>query len=199
LSEDVTRALFRTAGYSKEKFQLESCIPLAGRSVGIQENGIQDRFLKNGVDHVEGIYECMISGTGFQREQIAIIRSGNKYDILYLNGAPNYRDWTEGEIKGELQSTGNRTIFKATWMDHLRLRTASMFVSVTDGLLTSTQDEDMIWVKVFPTIYDLKAEPNVGLVTGSGFAVSSSGMIATAYHVIEERKEIFCERNRWRL
>ena len=61
----------------------------------------------------------IIQGNQFDSAQVvgsdAFWEAGKVIQLLYLDGAENYEDWKDGDIKAVLTPTATPTIFKADW------------------------------------------------------------------------------------
>jgi S1-C subfamily serine protease len=157
------------------------------------ENKIKTNFLKNGYDLLEGIYENSGNSEIESKYKIAVRKVNEKYYLIYLSGANNHSNWSEGEIKAILEPTATPTLFKARWVMANKKENINYYVSFENGFLNVISDdkEKQIYVKMFPTINDNKGNKNSEInSSGSGYAVSSNGYIATNYHVTNGAKSI---------
>ncbi len=86
-----------------------------------------DKYLRESTDSIEGYWQYLdrdidapttILGGYYE---LATVRNGDVYDIIYLRGADKYRNlWQEMSVKGHLKSTIFRDNFDMEWIDGSR-------------------------------------------------------------------------------
>jgi hypothetical protein len=151
---------------------------------------LKSNFRTKGIDKFEGVYEA--AGSGHSNEKIGIISLDNHYQLLYLEGATNYLDWKEGELRGTLSHTGTPNIFSCSWRLNNKKLIENAFVTFENGMMNLLVPgyEKILFIKVFPTIEDRLDIVNNGPASGTGFAVSSEGKIVTNSHVVHGSNNI---------
>jgi S1-C subfamily serine protease len=145
----------------------------------------------NGCDKVEGIYEGSSGGQLSPKYRVAVKKISNTYHLIYLSGASNYGDWTEGEIKGTLESTATPLFYKCNWLMANKTENSNYYISFDEGIMNLITDKDkQIFIKLFPSASDIASKPSNIPASGTGFAFASNGYVATNYHVTEGAQSI---------
>lgn len=157
------------------------------------ETSIKKYFDSNNTEPIEGIYK-VIEGTYYR---IAIKKSGEKF-IATVIEAENKDDWKAGNLKATIEKSSLPNIFSIRWLigDKTPIETigkleneALFKLTLPSGLYGS--EEDMILLKMYPLVNSQVDKKRSGkIVSGSGFFVSTNGVIATNEHVIENAKTI---------
>ena len=179
--------------YSKKKpyFNSNYTIKLPKRLTCWTEFKIKNDFEENGVDQIEGIYENAISDDSHPKYKLALKKIKDKYYLIYLSGATNNGNWEQGEIKATLIPTATPLFYKAKWIMSDKSENDNFYISFAQGRMNVTDDQgDNLYVKMFPSVTDNIATPSDMPVSGTGFALTSNGLIVTNYHVIENAKSI---------
>lgn len=165
------------------------------QSTSWNEYKLKEHWKTNGADEIEGIYEDTDPTPPIYK--MAVIKSGNNYNIIYLGGATsdNSWRWNIGDIKAYLYPTATPLLFKVKWYMGSKTVSESLFINFENGFMKSTWTNGngkRLYIKLFPTANDnisnSNSSSNVG--SGTGFAISSNGIIVTNYHVIENAKTI---------
>lgn len=141
-------------------------------------------YLNNSKSFNEGIYENAVETPNSPKYEIGIIKTEDGFTLIYLNGGDN-SIWKEGDVKAYLTKTANPNLFKVKWYLgnkdvnenlYITFDNAMMKVVWTDG------NSEQLYIKLFPL-----SNSGVSNVTssGTGFALSSDGLIVTNYHVID--------------
>jgi len=96
-------------------------------------------------------------------------------------------NWKQGEIKAEWNSLEDDDLCMGDWYAGNKLKTTMVF-KVSKKLIMSINapkewDAQIVLLKTYPTSQYIER-------SGTGFAISEDGHIATAYHVIKDAKTI---------
>lgn len=156
------------------------------------EQKLKSHFLNNGADPIEGIYESTVQTLDNAKYKVGVIKSENGYTLVYLGGANNYLDWTEGEVKAKLTATATPNLFKASWKMINKFENNNAYISFEPGLMNLVMQEKdkTLYLKLFPTSNDNINVNNNTPVSGTGFGISSNGLIVTNSHVINGASNI---------
>ena len=167
------------------------------------EEKLKSYFDANGSIGLEGIYEKMKLGKSEWTEakyKIGVIKTESGYDAIYIDGANNPIDWTEGETKANIIKTATPNLYKVDWLMANKSKNQDVYCFVDENNLltfqysTSEKNPDSKYLKLYPTssTYEVSSSGNF-LASGTGFAISSNGLIVTNHHVIENAKVIKVE------
>lgn len=177
--------------YKKPAFDARWTLNRPSQKTCWSENAIKEYIKSKGGDKLEGIYEKSTSTNG-ARYKIAVRKINGTYYFIYLAGATaNGNNWKEGDIKAVLESTATPMFFKAKWFMSDKSVNEEFYVSFEQGALTllSSNANKEIYIKLFPAISDGNYFPGMAS-SGSGFAISSNGYIATNCHVVKGAKRV---------
>jgi S1-C subfamily serine protease len=190
LETKVYNRLRRMNSYSRTKYDKSYSRKLPSENTVWNEVEIKEYLKSNRVSPIEGIYEGTTVDNLAGNYKVGVVKEGQEYIMVYLEGALNYEDWNKGEIKARLIETGNPALFKLIWKTRDKSIDETPFASFDLGLMNikwpASQAE--LFIKIYPTESD-----NIGRKThssGTGFAISTEGYIVTNQHVIEHANEI---------
>jgi len=178
------------------------------------------------LDPIEGIWNVNESGTwrdvssgmtGKMPTQntyrLAILKesSGNfQFVVVVLESI--YPDWKPGFIKAYLRKTAYDKIYEGLWYMADFREDRSNFIINKNGLIETSHtwyppehqnveiNYKTVYIKAYPP-FSAKEDSQVGsdlITSGSGVVLTSDGLIATNYHVVENAKRIeilFPEKN----
>lgn len=190
--ENAAYEIFRRAyGYKKSPYNRSSELRLAKRKTGWTRSLIMNDFRSNGLQPIEGIYENS-SGINQAKYNVAVKNMKGTLRLIYLSGANNPSDWDEGEIKATLQPTATPNFYKANWIMADKTEDSDFYISFEQGAMNVIFPDKQrdLYIKMYPTASDNIGIPSNTSSSGTGFAISSSGIIVTNYHVIEGAKNI---------
>ncbi len=179
--------------YQKPAYNQNYRIELPKKLTCWNEYKIKQEFQANGVDQIEGIYEnTTSSNSGEAKYKVAVKKINSKYYLIYLSGANNTGNWQEGEVKATLESTATPNFYKAKWLMADKSENNDFYVSFELGLMNVLDPEKSksLYVKMYPTASDNVTSYSNIPASGTGFAITSNGLIVTNNHVIEGAKTI---------
>lgn len=151
-------------------------------SILYNEKVLKEEWQKN-YDPLEGVYES--TGPMMRNLKLGVLQTDQSgYSIYYLEGASQAFTelWSEGSLKAELSPTGSPNNFKARWYDDKRAFDDDYLILFQGGFMNVIHKDGKIsqsFIKVYPT------ESTLTTSSGTGFAISKEGYIATNNHVVE--------------
>lgn len=153
---------------------------------------LKEHWVKNGIDEIEGIYESILIDAKTPKYELGLIRNDELYCLIYISGSTvgNSKKWNTGDIKAYLTPTGTPNLFKAKWYLGDKTVTEDLYVTIENGMMHIVWNDDSVeylLIKLFPSAQDnIKKSRNPSAQSsGSGFGISTDGMIATSFHVID--------------
>lgn len=178
-------------GYKKNSYPYQR-LKLPSEMTEWTEQKLKSHFLSNGADPVEGIYEGTVQTLTNAKYKLGVIKTDNGYTLIYLDGANNYQDWTEGEVKAKLTATATPTLYKASWKMNNKFENSNAYISFETGLMNLVMQEKdkSVYLKLFPTSNDNVNISSNTPASGTGFGITSNGLIVTNSHVINGATKI---------
>lgn len=179
-------------GYRKSKFDLDYSLMLESEMTSLKESTLRSTIKNQGADVFEGIYESILPNEYGQKLMLGMYKRADRYELIYLDGAVNYLDWTEGEIQARLIPTANNTLYKCEWKNYNKTIDVNPYISLEAGMMTLVRSasDKQVFVKVFPASIDHVKSRGPASLSGTGFAISCDGIFATNYHVVKGSKQI---------
>jgi S1-C subfamily serine protease len=149
---------------------------------------------KNGITPLEGIYENTMRDENSPKYRLALKydKTNEQYQLIYLSGATN-SIWKTGNIKAHVFKTASPNIFKVKWYMGDKTISEDLYISFEQGLMKiiwTNGNSESLYLKLYPTSENDLSNSSVNKGSGTGFAISSNGIIATNYHVIENAQTI---------
>jgi S1-C subfamily serine protease len=177
---------FKKSYHEKQRLSLPSEI------TDWDEERLKRYFQERGVDQFEGIYESAIATDQMPKYKLGLIKTGSNYNLIYLSGATNSSDWLVGEIKAKLSPTATESLFKADWKMKNKSINNNAYISFETGLMNlAIQSQDKsVYIKLYPTASEGLTVSNTSPSSGTGFGISSTGLIVTNSHVINKANKI---------
>jgi len=156
------------------------------------EEKLKRNLKGSGANSIEGIYESAFDIPSMPKYKLGLIKSDDGYNLIYLGGGKNYLDWLVGEIKAKLIPTASATLFKVEWKMENKQINENTYISFETGfmnLFMGNKDKS-VYIKLFPTVNDNKNENTTEQSSGTGFGITSDGLIVTNSHVINGSTKI---------
>lgn len=147
------------------------------------------------IDPIEGIYKS-IQNDGLSFYKFGIIKKGNKYKAIIIES--NIDHWKVGEVKAYFEPSSIKDIFSTKWylVNKLSIET---FASIDKDVLLSIDFNNLVngektqskFIKMFPSTSVSQIPKKIDVkASGSGFFLTTDGVIATNAHVIEGASNI---------
>jgi serine protease Do len=182
------------SGFNEEAYRqrIQRTYPTRPK-VGISEAQIRESEPRN---PVEGVWS-----DPHDKYRLGIVPapkgSGTDADFVAVVLRSNSPLWEPGEIKAEIRSTASADIFTCTYFLENKSAVGTTLTldakSVLKGSLrTAEHSDDLFLMRVWPKVADSSVAPAVGkaTVTGTGFLLARTGLIATNWHVVADRGNI---------
>jgi S1-C subfamily serine protease len=131
-------------------------------------------------NNIEGIYKS------FEVENTLELRVG------IVRDDDNWY-WKTGEVLAELEATTLLNVFTAKWRGVYKKREDCMVKFENSAILSvELKESNLKFIKVFPSAEDIQSPKKTEGIsaTGSGFALSKDGLLATNAHVVQNSKKI---------
>lgn len=170
---------------------------LLAQSTSWNEYKLKEHWKTNGADEIEGIYENVAETQSSSKYKTALIKTSSGYSLIYLSGADskNAWRWNIGDVKAYLTPTATPYIFKTIWYRSKKTPDDELYITFESGFMkiiwTDGAPQDL-YIKLYPTANDnvIQSGNQSKLASGTGFGISSNGIIATNFHVIAGAKTI---------
>lgn len=158
------------------------------------EQSLRTYFNENRIEPIEGIYKSYQSDRlGYYK--IGIKKRDDKFIAILIES--DFKHWKQGEIKAYFETTSIRNIFSTKWLMGNKVSTETFSEIESKGILSielenpQTEEKEFSkFIKLYPvsdnSTSSSKPSDNSDMkATGSGFAITVNGIIATNAHVIE--------------
>jgi len=155
------------------------------------EYSLKSHWTKNGIDAIEGIYENAIKSDNSPKYELAVVKSDNGYNLIYLSGAEN-PNWSVGDIKAYLTKTATPNLYKAEYFMGDKSANEDLYISFENAVMKVifTGRQENLYIKLYPTSEDNITSIGGEKSSGTGFALSSNGYIVTNHHVTNGASKI---------
>lgn len=164
---------------------------LLSQSTDWNEKKLKEYWKLNGSDEIEGIYKYLQDGL----LKTAILKTKSGYQEIYLEGAqgPTKRKWKMGDVKAYLSPTSTTYLFESKFIMPDKTISDNFYYKFEKGfykLIGTENHYEGSCIKLYPTELDISKSIAPVANSGTGFGISSTGIIVTNYHVIETAKSI---------
>lgn len=158
------------------------------------EETIKTYLLSNKLDPLEGIYKSYQSeNIGYYK--IGIIKQDELYKAIIIESDLN--EWKPGEVKAVFEQSSMKSFYSVKWYQSNKTPTET-FGMLENGALLSIEFDSSNgekrqskFIKMFPVVNsESSIEKDNAKAAGSGFFITSNGIIATNAHVVEGASKI---------
>ena len=159
------------------------------------EESIKTYLSANKIDRLEGIYKS------YQSDQLSyykfgIIKQGDKFKAIIIDS--DLKHWKAGEVKAVFEQSSMKDLYSVKWHMGNKEPFETFGLLENEGLLsiefkdpkTGEKRQDK-FIKMFPAASgDVTFKKDNSKSSGSGFFITTGGVIATNAHVIEGASSI---------
>lgn len=159
------------------------------------ESTVRKYFDSSNVDPIEGIYKS----TWDQYYKIAIKKYDDTRYLAIVLEAGDTKKWKEGNVKAYIEKSTSESIFSVRYLmgDKKPYETTAILknrmllsVYLPNGPYGTTEESAFLKLYPFDKTETKKSSSSTISITGSGFFISSNGLIATNAHVVNGAKII---------
>lgn len=151
------------------------------------ERSLKEYFINNMKDVREGIYERITSNEA--KYKLGLVKEDGEFKLIYIS-SDQVGVLKEGDLKARISFTSSNNLFKANWVMADGAINDNAYVTFSESLMEivfSDDTEKSVYLKLFPT--SEQPTPRVSS-SGTGFALSTNGIIVTNFHVIDGASSI---------
>lgn len=158
------------------------------------EETIKKYLTTNKIDPIEGIYKS------YQNDQLSyykfgIIKQENKFKAIILES--DLKQWKVGEVKAIFEQSSMKGFYSVKWYKGNKTPYETFGNMENEALLNielkdqkSGDKRQDKFIKMFPAANDLTFKKDNSKASGSGFFITTGGIIATNSHVVEGASNI---------
>jgi S1-C subfamily serine protease len=166
-------------------------------NTGLNKENLMEKWEITKPEKFEGFYEVVAADENQTQFEFALVQSDVcPYSMIYLGGISK-NGWKKGSVKAYLKNTSSPHIFQCDYYTFDKTMTSALLSFNSAGLTIDLGDGNIVkCLKTFPLsevgtyTYPESNEQSSIISTGTGFAISKNGYIATNYHVIEGARDI---------
>lgn len=159
------------------------------------EESLKKYFDSNKLNNIEGIYKSYQNNNmGFYK--FGVIKFGEKFKAIIIES--DLMQWKLGEVKAYFESSSMNGLYSVKWLmgDKTSIETfASMendaILSIDFKNQQTNENKQSKFIKMYPSStgeFSIKSDKSKA--SGSGFFISTNGIVATNAHVIEDASKI---------
>ncbi len=198
----VVDKLFESFGSFRLKFdpaitlskRIESELPEV-ETTNETEESIKEYLSRNTLDPIEGIYKSVSDGVG-ANYRIGIIEKDNRLIAVILESSVS--SWKKGEVKAVFERSSVKGVYGVKWYMRDKKVYDTFGQIEGDAILTielkdpkSGNPVESKFIKMFPSSLPTSPGNSRNVQgSGSGFFMTSNGIIATNAHVLEGASSI---------
>jgi S1-C subfamily serine protease len=160
----------------------------------LTENDLRNYFDSNKLAEIEGIYKSYQSESlGFY--EIGIKRYGNEYKAIIIDS--DYDHWKKGEVKAVFEPSSMKGFYSTMWYMGNKTPFETFAMMENPALLSvefknqeTGEKRNDRFIKMYPQLDEDISTSVKPKSSGSGFFITSNGILATNAHVIENAESL---------
>ena len=153
----------------------------------LTEKSIREYLISNKLNPIEGVYKNYQS-EGVLNYRLGIVKMENTFKAVVIDSDARY--WEQGEVKATFESTSINGLYSTKWYADVK-EEHEAFASLENESILSIEIEDSKtgkkrkekFIKLFPTTSNSTINKGNSRGSGSGFFLTTSGIIATNYSI----------------
>ncbi len=159
------------------------------------EESLKKYFDNNKLNPIEGIYKSYQNDhIGFYK--FGIIKSGEKFKVIIIES--DLPQWKFGEVKAYCEPSSMKGFYSVKWFLANKTSTETFASMENEAILSieftsqeNNQKKQDKFIKMYPaSTGEFSIKSDKSKASGSGFFISTTGIVATNAHVIEDASKI---------
>jgi S1-C subfamily serine protease len=157
------------------------------------EETIKNYLSSNKLDNIEGIYQSFQSDSKLTY-RFGIIKKDNVYKAIIIES--DLIQWKAGEVKAVFEKSSVKDIYSTNWFNGNKQPYQTFANMENDALLAiefnyNKEKTYGKFIKMYPPLTrENTPKKNESVASGSGFFISTDGIIGTNAHVIKDASKI---------
>ncbi len=137
MSQTLSEQFWKICPIYIPAFNKSFLLKLSTRESGWKEDSLMAYLKTIPKASIEGIYEEVVGELNKKEPNLkfAVVKKGNGYDLIYLQGYSNFKDWAPLEHKGRLELTGSDLTYKVIWIDKYKDENRNILGNWENGVL----------------------------------------------------------------
>lgn len=183
---------------SSIKYHPNSSLKLKREITEWNQSTLEEYLSDNSLEPLEGIYERYLASKDDSKYKIGVVKENDSYNIIYLDGG-NGKNWTEGELKGEIGKTSIKDFYKVNWRMSDKTENENVYLTVKNenflefDFLEDEYSSKTRYLKMFPYKSNINTFSSSHKSSGTGFLIGDNGLVVTNHHIINNDENIIVE------